>query len=225
MENKEVCLARLHQWFDIEGWSTEERVNKVVNSRLQIAYTRWRNTLHTTYKKLVEEGISPREVCPKVDLSMAKWQAACDFIEDEKFQVKKNKVVLWRDTHISKKNEGQFVNSVAQSLHDIMIVKKSQPVNEDEEPPSEEAILESTLDRRSQYIKGMRHGAEVVRGRQSSSYMVANTELKEKLEEQRIALDEQKKEMEACKEQHSQEIDALKAQMAKMEKLLHTIIG
>ncbi|KAG8378235.1 hypothetical protein BUALT_Bualt08G0116600 [Buddleja alternifolia] len=158
---------------------------------------------HIAYRiqKLVDKGISPREVCPREDLSMAKWQAACDFIEDEKFQ-------------------------------DKMIAKQSQPVNEDEEPPSEEAILESTLGRRSGYIKGMGHGVEVVRGRQSSSYMVANTELKEKLEEQkktlevqRIALDEQNKEMEACKEQHSQEIDALKAQMAKIEKLLHTIIG
>ncbi|KAG8380003.1 hypothetical protein BUALT_Bualt07G0148400 [Buddleja alternifolia] len=232
VENKEVCLAILLQWFDIEGWPTDERVNKVVNFRLQTVYTRWRNTLHTAYKKLVNEGISPRKVCPRGDLSMAKWQAACDFIEDEKFQVKKSKVVLWRDTHISKKNGGQFVNSVAQSLHEKMIAKQSQPANEDEEPPSEDAILESTLGRRSGYIKGMGHGVEVVRGRQSSSYMVANTELKEKLEEQkktleeqRITLDEQKKEMEACKEKHSQEIDALKAQMANMKKLLQTIIG
>ncbi|KAG8375134.1 hypothetical protein BUALT_Bualt10G0068800 [Buddleja alternifolia] len=201
VENKEVCLAILLPWFDIEWWPTDERVNKVVNFRLQTVYTRWRNTLHTAYKKLVNEGISPREVCPREDLSMAKWQAACDFIEDEKFQEK-------------------------------MIAKQSQPANEDEEPPSKDAILESTLGRRSGYIKGMGHGVEVVRGRQSSSYMVANTELKEKLEEQkktleeqRITLDEQKKEMEACKEKHSQEIDALKAQMANMKKLLQTIIG
>ncbi|KAG8373517.1 hypothetical protein BUALT_Bualt11G0032400 [Buddleja alternifolia] len=136
------------QWFDIEGWSTDDRVHMIVDYRLQTAYTRWRNTLRKVYKKLVDEGISPREVCPREDLSMTKWQAACDFIEDEKFQkksrinslnrskkqydhtsgktamitcynkmVKKSRILLWRDTHVSKKNGGRFVNSTAQSLH------------------------------------------------------------------------------------------------------------
>ncbi|KAG8366073.1 hypothetical protein BUALT_Bualt17G0038000 [Buddleja alternifolia] len=148
LENKEVCYARLFQWFDIEGWSTDDRVHMTVDYRLQTAYTRWRNTLHNVYKKLVDEGITPREVCPREDLSMTKWQATCDFIEDEKFQkksrinslnrskmqydhtsgksamitrynkmVKKSKIVLWRDTHVTKKNGGRFVNSTAQSLH------------------------------------------------------------------------------------------------------------
>ncbi|KAG8380483.1 hypothetical protein BUALT_Bualt06G0020000 [Buddleja alternifolia] len=229
---------------EIQGWSTDDRVHMIVDYRLQTAYTRWRNTLHKVYKKLVDEGINPREVCPREDLSMTKWQAACDFIEDEKFQVKKSRILLWRDTHVSKKNGGRFVNSTTQSLHEKMIATQNQSVNDDEEPPSEEAILESTLGRRSGYIKGMGHGVEVVRGRRASSYTVDNAELKEKLEqlenakdkivnlteayeEQRITLDEQKKEMEVYKEQnktYSQEIDALKAQMAKMEQVLQTFL-
>ncbi|KAK4415015.1 hypothetical protein Salat_2608600 [Sesamum alatum] len=86
-ENKEVCYARLFQWFDIEGWHTDERVNKIIDDKFQVAYTRWRNILHQEYKKLVDQGINPREVCPRPDLSMAKWQDACDFIQDEKYQV------------------------------------------------------------------------------------------------------------------------------------------
>ncbi|KAG8386937.1 hypothetical protein BUALT_Bualt03G0200700 [Buddleja alternifolia] len=126
-----------------------------------------------------------------------------------------------------------------------LIATQNQPINDDEEPPSEEAILESTLGLRSGYIKGMGHGVEEVRGRRASSYTVDNAELKEKLEqlenakdeivnlteayeEQRITLDEQKKEMEVYKEQkktYSQEIDALKVQMAKMEQILQTFLG
>ncbi|KAG8366074.1 hypothetical protein BUALT_Bualt17G0038100 [Buddleja alternifolia] len=86
----------------------------------------------------------------------------------------------------------------------------------------------------------MGHGVEVVRGRRASSYTVDTAELKEKLEqlenakdeivnlteayeEQGITLNEQKKEMEVSKEQNktnSQEIDALKVQIAKMEQVL-----
>ncbi|KAG8386938.1 hypothetical protein BUALT_Bualt03G0200800 [Buddleja alternifolia] len=73
LENKEVCYARLFQWFDIEGWSTDDQVHMIVDYRLQTAYTRWRNTLHNVYKKLVDEGITPREVFPREDLSMTKW--------------------------------------------------------------------------------------------------------------------------------------------------------
>ncbi|KAG8384259.1 hypothetical protein BUALT_Bualt04G0099700 [Buddleja alternifolia] len=133
-----------------------------------------------------------------------------------------------------------------------MVAAQSQPVNEDEEPPSVDGIIESTLGCRSGYIKGMGHGVEVVQGRQFSSYSVVNTKLKEKLsqletaqdkivnltnayeeqsktlEETLMKLDDQKKETEACKEQnktYSRQIDSLQCQMAKMQEFLQKFPG
>ncbi|KAG8383822.1 hypothetical protein BUALT_Bualt04G0053800 [Buddleja alternifolia] len=189
MENKEVCYARLFQWFDIEGWSTDERVSMIVDSRLQTVYTRWRNTLHMEYKKLVNKGISPREVCPREDLSMTKWQAACDFIEDEKFQKKSRINSRNRKKKPFDHTSGKTAMLTRYRRMEKMVAAQNQPVNEDEEPPSEDAIIESNLGRRSGYIKGMGHGVEVVRGRQFSSYSVVNAELKEKLSQLETAQD------------------------------------
>ena len=43
--------------------------------------------LHKAYKSLVAAGISPRSVSPRTDVTLEKWQLACDFIEDENFKV------------------------------------------------------------------------------------------------------------------------------------------
>lgn len=76
----------MQRWFDIEDWSTE-RVYKIIDKKFQSAYTRWRSALNQIYSKLLDEGTNPRDVCPRQDLDMIRWHAACDFIEDEKFQV------------------------------------------------------------------------------------------------------------------------------------------
>ncbi|KAK4426458.1 hypothetical protein Salat_1414400 [Sesamum alatum] len=146
-ENKEVCYARLFQWFDIEGWHTDERVNKIIDDKFQVPYTRWRNILHQEYKKLVDQGINPREVCPRPDLSMAKWQVACDFIQDEKYQ-------------------------------ENMVAMQSELIDGNEDQPSEDVIMRSALGHRSGYLKGMGHGVEVVKHRQSCPSVVGNAELR-----------------------------------------------
>ncbi|KAK4428704.1 hypothetical protein Salat_1170200 [Sesamum alatum] len=217
---------------------------------------RWRNILHQEYKKLVDQGINPREVCPRPDLSMAKWQVACDFIQDEKYQEKsrinsQNRYKMlfdrtsakttslsryrkMRDVHISKKRGGEFVNSIAQSTHENMVAMQSELIDENEDQPSEDVIMRSALGHRSGYVKGMGHGVEVVKNRQSCPSVVGNVELKEKLleldrandkilnlteayEEQRMTLEIQKKEMDVSKEQnrtYSEKIDILQSQMA-----------
>ncbi|KAG8365839.1 hypothetical protein BUALT_Bualt17G0013600 [Buddleja alternifolia] len=230
MENKEVCYARLF------GWSTDERVSMIVDSRLQTVYTRWRNTLHMEYKKLVNKGISPREVCPREDLSMTKWQAACDFIEDEKFQKKSRINSRNRKKKPFDHTSGKTAMLTRYRRMEKMVAAQNQPVNEDEEPPSEDVIIESNLGRRSGYIKGMGHGVELETAQDkivnlTDAYEEQSKTLKEQsktLEETLMKLDDQKKETEACKEQnktYSQQIDSLQCQMAKMQEFLQKFPG
>ncbi|KAG8363957.1 hypothetical protein BUALT_Bualt19G0076400 [Buddleja alternifolia] len=119
-----------------KGWSTDERVSMIVDSRLQIVYTRWRNTLHMEYKKLVDKGISPRE-----DLSMTKWQVACDFIEDEKFQKKSRINSRNRKKKPFDHTSGKTAMLTRNRRMEKMVAAQSQPVNEDEEPPSEDDFI------------------------------------------------------------------------------------
>ena len=43
--------------------------------------------MHGLYKEAVEKGIAPRSVSPRADLSIERWQSACDFIECDTFKV------------------------------------------------------------------------------------------------------------------------------------------
>ncbi|KAK4438600.1 hypothetical protein Salat_0194500, partial [Sesamum alatum] len=124
-----------------------------------------------------------------------------------------------------------------------MVAMQSELMDENEDQPSENVIMRSALGHRSGYVKGMGHGVEVVKNRQSCPSVVGNAELKEKLlqldrandkilnlteayEEQRMTLEEQKKEMDAYKEQnrtYSEKIDILQSQMAQMQQFLQKL--
>ncbi|KAK4421673.1 hypothetical protein Salat_2117900 [Sesamum alatum] len=233
------------QWFDIEGWHADERVNKIIDDKFQVAYTRWRNILHQEYKKLVDQGINPREVCPRPDLSMAKWQVACDFIQDEKYQEKSRINSQNRYKMPFNHTSGKTTLLSRYRKMENMVAMQSELIDGNEDQPSEDAIMRSALGHRSEYVKGMGHGVEVVKNRQSCPSVVGNAELKEKLleldrandkilnlteayEEQRMTLEEQKKEMDACKEQnrtYSEKIDILQSQMAQMQQFLQKLPG
>ena len=71
---------------DIEDHDTP-RVQEIIDNKFQTAYTRWRYTLHVAYKSLEAKGINPRSVSPRGDVTLEKWQLACDFMEDLKYKV------------------------------------------------------------------------------------------------------------------------------------------
>ncbi|KAK4417123.1 hypothetical protein Salat_2537800 [Sesamum alatum] len=118
-----------------------------------------------------------------------------------------------------------------------MVAMQSELIDENEDQPSDDVIMRSALGHRSAYVKGMRHRVKVIKNRQSCPSVVGNGELKEKLleldrandkilnlteayEEQRLTLEEPKKEMDASKEQNRtylKKIDILQSQMAQMQ--------
>ncbi|KAK4414975.1 hypothetical protein Salat_2604500 [Sesamum alatum] len=80
-----------------------------------------------------------------------------------------------------RQREFMLMNSIAQSTHENMVAMQSELIDGNEDQPSEDVIMRSALGHRSGYVKGMGHGVEVVKNRQSCPSVVGNAELKEKL--------------------------------------------
>ncbi|KAL6584228.1 hypothetical protein OROMI_003517 [Orobanche minor] len=82
---KTFAMLGLHL-FGIEDQGTP-RVEQIIDNKFQVAYTRWRYVLHASHKSLEAKRISPRSLSPRTYITLEKWKLACDFIEDEKYQL------------------------------------------------------------------------------------------------------------------------------------------
>ncbi|KAL3846350.1 hypothetical protein ACJIZ3_003753 [Penstemon smallii] len=188
-ENKETCHRRLLHWFEIEDWSTE-RVQTLIDKQFQKSYRQWRNTLHTEYKKFVQNGQDPQLCSPRLEVrsminSTNRRRAPFSHTSGKiraltryRKMVNPSKIELWRETHVRK--NGEFVNSQAEMTYRKMNRLESETMEEGGEPMSEDQILVATLGHRSGYQKGMGDGVEVPRRANFSLGAQQDPELKQK---------------------------------------------
>ncbi|KAL6508661.1 hypothetical protein OROGR_023372 [Orobanche gracilis] len=196
--SKEYCYARLGHLFDIEECNTP-RVQQIIEKKFQAAYTRWRHELHVAYRSLQEKDIPSRSLSPRKDVTLEKWQLACDFIEDEIFWMlfnqttgrmaflsrlkkmeEKSEIEFFKETRVSKKEVGEFVNEAAKLKYDEMVAMKNKCAENEGETLQESEIVKSALGHKSGYVKGMGHGLQVSRG---LSNIAAGIQITKKLSE------------------------------------------
>ncbi|XP_012851733.1 PREDICTED: uncharacterized protein LOC105971425 isoform X2 [Erythranthe guttata] len=251
--NKEVCLRRLLQWFEIEDL-TSERVRSIVDGMFQNAYRHWRNRLSECFNKLIDEGKNPREMSPREEVPIAKWLAVCDWLETDEFKERSttnvnnkdkmlfshtsgkirylsryrkmenpNKIELWRKTHVDK--AGQFVNSDAASAFKKMMELEEASSEDAENVMSEDQILVTTLGYRSGYQKGMGYGVEV---RSRRKYSSNTRESESELQSARSIIGTLTTELAEQKEKnksYEEKIETLQVQMQEMQQFFLKMQG
>ncbi|KAL6520794.1 hypothetical protein OROHE_016975 [Orobanche hederae] len=191
-ETKLILYEHLEQWFVIEDWDNDQRVQDIVDQMLQESYRQWRYKLGRYCKNVKNEKRNPRNQCPRPEVPMENWLAVCDRVESKKFKERsftnqanreclafphtsgrRSCVSLFRKmvepseielwrTNHVDKN-GKFVNDKAKETYEKMIELKNTTVLEGETTMTEAEILEVILGHRSGYKKGMGSGVEVPR--------------------------------------------------------------
>ncbi|KAL6565741.1 hypothetical protein OROHE_004796 [Orobanche hederae] len=191
-ETKLILYEHLEQWFVIEDWDNDQRVQDIVDQMLQESYQQWRYKLGRYCKNVKNENRNPRNQCPRPEVPMENWLAVCDRVESQKFKEgsftnqanreclafphtsgRRSCVSLFKKmvepseielwrTNHVDKN-GKFVNDKAKETYEKMIELKNTTVLEGETTMTEAEILEVILGHRSGYKKSMGSGVEVPR--------------------------------------------------------------
>ncbi|KAL6573110.1 hypothetical protein OROHE_002586 [Orobanche hederae] len=170
-ETKQILYEHLEQWFVIEDWDNDQRVQDIVDQMLQESYRQWRYKLGRYCKNVKNEKRNPRNQCPRPEVPMENWLAVCDRVESQKFKERSftnqanreclafphtsgrrscpSEIELWRTNHVDKNEK--------------MIELKNTTVLEGETTMIEAEIIEVILGHRSGFKKGMGSGVEVPR--------------------------------------------------------------